>query len=219
MATAPVDFSSFDTTDYSSSDIGLQDYPQIDNGPLNAPALDTPLGVDPVTGIDLPLTGPQNDSLSLQPPDASSGLNTANSGLIPYQSPPLDPSLVSDVLSGNPGSAGGPSVSSGPDLTLPGNLPLKNVAGIPAITNPSATSGPMGSSIWNAIFGTTAAVTQAGAKAGAFNSPTGTANPGTVKKAPPAVGTNPISNTTMFLIVGVVATLIGALIWSFSGGR
>jgi len=229
MATSVVDLSGLDTTGYQSTDIGLQDYSQLDNSGLAAPSLDSPYGADPYGGMGAspyPTVPYGTDpSLSTQPVDASGGLNAVNPTLLPYQSPGtgIDPSLLTGLATpGSPNSPGAISPDSGTGLgTLDGNLPLttQNSSSRTPLTSPTATSVPMGSSLWAAIFGTATAVTNAGAKAGTVNTPAKASLPGQVKAAPPAVGTNPISGTTTVLIVGVAASIIGMILWSFSGAK
>jgi hypothetical protein len=227
----PPDFSTAQPSDYGSQLIGLQDYAQIPVASnLNAPSLDSPLGVDPFTGYQdtsIPWAPVAPDLLSGQPLDASGGLNAVNPTLLPYLNPSnptngvIDPSMIAWT---GKGSATDPSVSSGASLEMDGNLPLTtpNMSNTVQLANPNLNPVPLGSSIWAKIFGLGSSVALGAAKGGTAGSPNAPGNtkgtiPGTVKPAPKTAIANPISNTSMFLILGVVSALIGAILWSFSG--
>lgn len=231
---APLDFATAQPSDYGTQLIGLQDYAQVPYATnLNAPALDSSLGVDPLTGQpNNPIPWAANDpnALTGQPLDASGGLNAVNPTLLPYLDPSnptqgqIDPMLLGGGYTGF-GSAATPSMSSGDTLVMDGNLPLTtpNLSNTTQIANPNANPVPLGSAIWAKILGTATAVLGP-ARGGTMGSPSGPGNstgtlPGQVKPAPKTAIANPISNTTMFLILGVVSALIGTVIWSFSGRR
>ena len=218
MATSVTDFSSLQPSDYGVSDISLQDYSSLDSTGLSSPTLDSSLGTDPVSGADYSFPGyaadPNAPSLTEIAPDASAGLNAYNDGLLPLApTATVDPSIYGP--SGYQADNAGPN-SSGNDLSLPGNLPLAPVsAGTmtllgSAIAKPSTLSTVLGSSLWGNLFG------GGGAKAGTAGAYGSTS---TVKAAPKTAMGNPISGTSTALIIGVVAALIGMVIWSFSGAK
>jgi hypothetical protein len=226
----PLDFSTSQVSDYGQQLIGLQDYSQVPFATnLNAPSLDSGLGVDPLTGETIsPYIQDVSGTPSIltgQPVDASNGLNAVNPTLLPYVDPTnptrgrLDPSMLPWDYTGN-GSATTPSQSSGDTLLTDGNLPLTtpDKLNLTPLAVPVSNVNPLGSSIWAKIFGT--ANTAIGAKVSGVAAKPGVAQtPGLVKKAPHTAIQNPISNTTMFLVLGIVSALIGAVIWSFSGSK
>lgn len=225
MSTSPDVLATLQPSDYNALDTGVQDYMSIDNSGLAGPSLDNPMGTDPLTGVDLPLPGAQTDpfapSLTVLPPDASDGLNAYNDGLLPLApTATVDESLYGSGAFGS-GNVGSNSTASG-DLTAPGNLPLtplsstaKVLLGSAQLATPKANPLPLGASLWQSLFGTASAASKTGGVAGT----TAAQKPSTVKQAPPNTVTNPISGTTSALVIGVVAALLGMIIWSFSGAK
>jgi len=202
---------SLQLTDYGSAPIGLQDYSSLSNLGLDAPTLDTPLGVDPFSGTSMfDSTAP---ALTTIAPDASNGLNAYNDGLLPLSSPnPFDSQIIAQ------------SQGSSSDLSLLDNLPLTaantsidTLLGSPTV-KPVAVSQPMGASLWPSLFGLASGIL-GGAKSGTAGKPTGTQLPGAVKAAPKTATTNPIKPmTTIFIVLGVL--LVGAVaVGHFSGAR
>jgi hypothetical protein len=207
-------------SDYGSSDIGLQDYSAIDNSGLAAPSYDTPMGVDPFTGTSIFDGNPLDPSLTNVPQDASGGVNSYNDGLLPLTNPnPASDAVIS--ASQYSGTSFGPL----------DNLPLSTASnavndsltklGV-ATATPVANPAPLGSSLWASLFGTGSAAAGIGAAksgtAGVLSSGKSSALT-TVKAAPPTAIGNPISGTSTALIIGVVASLIGIVLWSFSGAK
>lgn len=218
---ALIDYSSLQPSDTGATDIGIQDYSQIDNSGLAAPSLDSPLGTDPLSGANLPLPGvPASDPfappLTVLAPDASGGLNAYNDQLLP-----LSPASTVDTSV----YTGGPTLSTGSTLgTLDGNLPLAPVGTASvklgsATAQPNPNPAPLGASLWSSMVGAVTSVL-GGSKTGTVAGPVppGT-TPGTIKPAPKTAISNPISGMSTALIIGVVASLIGIVIWSFAGSK
>jgi hypothetical protein len=205
-------------SDYGSTDIGLQDYPALDNSGLDAPTFNTPLGVDPFSGQSLFDGNPTDPSLTQIGTDASAGVNSYNDGLLPLTNPnPSDDAIISaSQYSG---------ISFSPDYNLPlstaSDAVKTSLTALGASTaKPVAVPAPLGASLWASLFGTGASAAGIGASssgtAGKLNAATATT---AVKKAPPSAIGNPISGTSTALIIGIVASLIGIILWSFSGAK
>jgi len=216
MASAADALSSLQPSDYGTTDISLQDYGALDNSGLAAPSYDTPLGVDPFSGTSIYDGNPSDPSLTTLGNPAGDGSNAYNDGLLPLTNPnPLDSNTIAA------------SQYSGTNMSTQENLPLTSLSnaaktqlGSPTAT-PVANPSPMGSSLWASLFGTTTTAALGAAKAGtAGNGKVGSgAVLGGVKPAPKTAISNPISGMSTALIIGVVASLIGIILWSFSGGK
>ena len=226
MGAMPTDFSSFDTTAYNQTDIGLQDFASMPTSSLDAPSLDSGLGTDPLTGELVQPSGPS--VLTDQPMDNSNGLNASNNTLLPYvnTSNPtngmIDPSLLSGYQQhGGQGKSVG--FSNGMGLAQDQNLPLTTpdtMNQTTLITYPKPAPMPLGFAIWSQVVSVLNPVLGLATGRGVAGKPTsaipGTV-PGVVNKAPHTRITNPIPAMNVALIVFGVFAIIGALIWSFKG--
>jgi len=216
MSTASNPLSDIQLSEYAATgDIGLQDYGALSNDGLGAPTFDSPLGVDPITGGTFPFS--TDPSLSTLAAPAGDGTNLYNDGLLPLSNPnPIDTGIISA------------SQYSGDAMQTAENLPLtplssgaKTSLGGPVVA-PVSVAKPMGASLWASLFGTgTSAVLGAakGGTAGAQGSASKTGGLAGVKAAPKTAIANPISSASTALIIGVVASLIGIILWSFSGAK
>lgn len=217
MATFVTDLSTLQSSDYSSSDYSLQDYSDLSNLGLQAPAMDTPLGVDPFTGASIYDGNPADPSLTVIGTPAGDGTNLYNDGLLPLSNP--NPSDDSVLASSQQAGLTQVTPSGSNDLALMGNLPLTSAntildtaLGSPTV-KPVVNSQPMGASLWASLFGTSASAAVGAVKAGTAGAPLKTSLPGAVKAAPFTATTNPIPKTTTFLVVGALAGFAGLLIW------
>jgi hypothetical protein len=217
MSTSPDALFSVQPSDYGTTPpFSLQDYGALSNTGLDAPTLDSPMGTDPFTGLSLYDGDPSQPSLTALPADASGGGNLYNDGLLPLS----NPNPVSDKVIAQSQYSG---VSFSPDVNLPltpANTAIETQLGSPTTVKPVANAMPMGASLWADLFGVTGLLS--GAKAGSAGAQASSSKSGGVtgvKAAPKTALSNPISGTTTALVIGVVAALIGMILWSFSGAR
>lgn len=215
MASAADALSMLQPSDYGATDISLQDYPSLDNSGLDAPTFDTPMGVDPFTGTSIFDGNPADPSLTTLADPAGSGSNAYNDGLLPLTNPnPTDSAAIAA------------SQYSGTNMATQENLPLTSLTnyaktnlGSPTAT-PVTSPAPMGAGLWASLFGTTTTAILGASKSGTAGNKVGSqALLGGVKAAPKTAIANPISGMSTALIIGVVASLIGIVLWSFSGAK
>lgn len=218
MSTTPLDLSMLQPSDYNSSDISVQDYSSLSNLGLDAPTIDTPLGTDPFTGASLYSGDPGAPSLTQIGDPAGAGTNAYNDGLLPLSNPnPVsDKTIAASQYSGD-------AMSTDANLPLtPANGSIKTQIGSNATVAGSPAPLPLGASLWASLFGTGASAALGAAKAGTAGSPTSASKTGGltgVKSAPLTAISNPIGGTATALIIGIVASIIGIILWSFSGAK